>query len=195
MKPGILLLLFTSILASCKKDKAPSTISYTLVNKSVVLTDISSLAADINNDGTPDLSLYVQLVGNSSGDHMYLGVNPLNGARAITNPPDDDLFNNSGWVVAQPAGSKISGSLKTNEVWNPDFGVFAIKHVGNTSTTYEGAWGNETEQIMAVRLSVNTKIFYGWARLKYTRSENKLTLVDQAFNRAVEKEIGAGEGR
>jgi hypothetical protein len=183
--------------SSCKKSQGDSAVQadmqYTLENSTVLSSDTSPLVADINNDGVPDYTFIFALTTNSAGSHLNIVTNSVNGASTITSTPDNTLYSNAGWVYAHKAGYRIDGSIGQGQQWNTTYGLLAIKHTTTSGTTYEGSWGDETEQMMALKLDLNGKTYFGWARLKYNRSQNMLTLVDYAYNRIPGLEVTAGQ--
>lgn len=196
----ILLLAFASVLTlSCKKNKPVDPlpfqdISYELINRSVKASDVVPLTLDVNKDGTVDYSFFVELYANFAGDHLYAGVNPIGLNSTRTGDPDDDRFLNMAVTYASATGTQVNESLKANEYWNSDFGFLAVRNRPvSGADTHEGMWGDGQEHFLPIRLSIQGKYHYGWARLIFNKQTEFLTLVDCAWNKTPEAGIKAGE--
>jgi hypothetical protein len=195
MRYRVILLILVAFSLSCKKklQEEEADMFYTLSNETILSSNSSSpLIADVNNDGVPDYGFSFASVTNSSGTHLYALESSYNGSTALTGATDN-AYSGSGSVSNYKSGDKIDGSLRQGEQWKADFGVLAARHTNGTNITYDGNWANETEQMMSIKLDANGHIYFGWIRLKYSKTEQKITLVDFAYNRLPERPVTAGQ--
>jgi hypothetical protein len=193
----LVLFISASTILSCKKSKTvtPKTdIVYKSVNKTVKSSDTRALGVDINDDGVVDYSFFVQLTATSTGDHLYVGTNPLGENTTKMSAPDDERFLNMGDLQAVPTGIVINKNLLPVKSWSSDFAYLAVRNTDTTGpNTYEGSWGDAGEHLMPLQLNINGLTNYGWARLRFNKTSEELTFVDCAWNRNPGQEIKAGE--
>jgi hypothetical protein len=199
MKPNYCIFTLISVITlfSCKKPNPtiPATdIVHKVVNRAVKASDPNPMAVDINDDGTIDYSYFAQLMANSAGDHLYIGVNPIGENLTKMGPPDDDRFLNMGDASALSSGNNINDDLLPSKLWSADFAFLAVRNTSmQNNITYEGAWGDGNGYFMPLRLYVKDKTFYGWAHLKFNKTTEQLILIEYAWNRNAGQELKAGQ--
>jgi hypothetical protein len=180
------------LLSTCKKAtkdpvpellSAPTTVVYTADGRSVKASDINPIALDINADGSIDFTVFVQLMANSEGDHLYAGINPIGTNLIKSGPADDEHFQNMGFLVVELKNTLINSTLSSNQQWTMDHSTLAIRHTKMDNTIwYEGGWNDGLQQLVAIQHCDEGKFYFGWLRLQFNRSNETVTLIDYAYN-------------
>ncbi len=190
------LMIYSVVFTSCKKDNSlPETknIAYTLDGRTVKLGDPLPIAIDINTDGKVDYTIFVELTANSSGDHLYAGINPIDINLIKSGPADDNRYLNMGFLISESPNATISEGLQSNERWTADFGTLVIRHTNSDSSVwYEGAWKDNTPNIVGIQHVKDGKKYFGWLRIKFDKSTEVVTLIDYAYEKTESVSIKAG---
>jgi hypothetical protein len=191
-----LVLLLTTLGTSCRDEEPalPKNIIYAPDGRSVMAGEPDPIFLDMNGDGTVDFTVFVELTANTSGDHLYAGINPIGPHLIKSGPPEDDRFLNMGFLVAEVPGTTIDESLGPEERWSGDHGTLVIRHTPTTGAVwYEGDWSPDSAQIVGIQLMIGGEAHYGWLRLRFDKSTERLTLVDHAHVETAELPLKAGE--
>lgn len=194
-----LVVCISLITTSCKKNENPSAapkpdIVHQIVNKTVKAADPNPLTIDVNGDGLIDYSYFAQYLANSSGVHLYVGVNPIGDNSTKMSPPNDEHFQNMGDAASIAKGLEINNNMLPSRLWSGDFAYLAIRHdyYPINKKAYEGDWSDEVNRYMPLKLNIKGSVHYGWAKLQFNRNSEELMLVDIAWNRNADQEIKAG---
>ncbi len=168
-------------------------IHYTRDGRSVHASDVSPMTVDLNNDGYPEFTVFLQLTAMGGGDRLYAGVNPIGVSQLKSSPPDEDQFLNMGFIIPHAEGTMIDGSLGDAEAWTDEHAILAIRHTPPTGDDWhEGAWADGTEKIVAIRHFLGDDTHLGWLRLRFDKATETLTLVDFAFTKSAGMKLKAG---
>lgn len=187
-------------LISCRKSPDPvvspkADIVHKTVDRTVKASDTAPMAIDINDDGIVDFSYFAQYLANSTGVHLYIGINPIGNNAVKMSEPNDNHFQNMGDAAAVSGGAKINNTLLPSKLWGSDFAYLAIRHdyYPIAEKAYEGAWGDGTMHYMPLKLEAKGNVYYGWANLSFDKKTEELRLTDFAWNKVAGQEIGAGD--
>ena len=199
MKPyhTIPLIFFTLFFYSCKKEKKANVnpnITYRVIDQTVKAADVDPIKLDINQDGTVDYIFFAVYSVNDQGVNLNVGANPIDGNLAKMSRPDDTKFQNMGSLAAQNMGTTIDQTLAENQIWSDDAAYLTIRtESAQGHKSYLGNWAHETPVFMALQIRSNGQVFFGWAKLKFNRNTEILTLIDCAYHRTPGTKIKAGE--
>lgn len=198
MKKVIFLNLILLISFSCKKKEDPpeptKDIFYKADGRKVKQSDPYPIALDVNEDGIVDFTIFVELTANASGDHLYVGINPIGIHLIKSGPADDDRYLSMGFVIAENTGAVIQQQIPSSQRWTADHSTLAIRHTNNDATVwYEGEWGNGIPKIAAIQLVKNGKSNFGWLRMSFDKTTEEMTLIDYAYEKTEGQSIKAGD--
>lgn len=196
--------LFTScclFLASCEENENDPEITVPKNIKSAVdldfavrLGDPYPIALDLNEDNLVDFSLFMELTANSSGDHLYVGINPIGANQIISSPEDDAHFLNMGFVQSFETNKKIHAQTTTGLEWTVNFSSLVIRHTSNNQPDWhEGNWKNNQLNYAPIRLYKDNAYLYGWIGIKFDTETETLYVSSFAYNQTPDQEILAGE--
>lgn len=181
---------------SCKKDKTLGSnplMRYHVANQTVKAADIDPLMLDADKDGKIDYIFFAIYAADDDGVHLNVGTNPIGNNKAKMTAPDDTKFQNMGAVFEQENGLTIDQRLFGNQLWSNDFAYLTIRTENQQGVKrYTGVWSDGKMHIMALQLSINGQSHFGWARLKFDRTSEILTLVDFAYHLNPDVAVKAG---
>lgn len=194
LAPGFLML--SILISACQDDNDPGIIENTIIYKTDGRTtqdDIPGpIALDINENGIVDFVLFTELTANSTGDRLYAGINPIGPNLMKTGPAINDNFLSMGFIVAEDLGATIDESLLDNERWFTDHAALVIRNTPTTGAIfYEGNWA-EGDQMVGIQFFEGQSMYFGWLRIGFDKTTEKLTLVDFAYESVANKSIIAG---
>ncbi|MCZ8355614.1 MAG: hypothetical protein O9340_12820 [Cyclobacteriaceae bacterium] len=196
-----LIIFSVLILISCedRENEADIKIPKNIKSKinldfSVQLGDPYPIALDLNEDNIVDYSLFLELTANSSGDHLYAGINPIGAHQIISSPEDDDQFLNMGFVQGFGNNRKIHSQTDTGFEWTGNFSTLVIRHKSNNQADWhEGNWKNNQLNYAPIRLFINNAYLYGWIGIRFDIETERLYVSSFAYNQNLNQEILAGE--
>src|SRR5690606_785303 len=144
--------------------------------------------------GSVDYTIFVELTANGQGDHLYVGINPININAVKSGPPNDDHFLNMGFAPAEVPDDVIHHDLTGDVQWTADHSILLIRHTSNDNTVwYEGDWKSGEQVLIAIRHMAGDATHYGWLNLQFNKETEYITLVDYAYNLEAGKSIRAGQ--
>jgi hypothetical protein len=190
-----------SILISCEDNentvdvKIPKNIKSAVnLDFAVQLGDPYPIALDLNEDNVVDYSLFLELTANSSGDHLYVGINPIGAHQIISTPEDDNQFLNMGFVQSFENNRKIHSQTDAGYEWTGNFSTLAIRHTSyNQPNWHEGHWKNNQLNFAPIRLYKDNAYLYGWIGIRFDKETETLYVSSFAYNQNPAQEILAGE--
>jgi hypothetical protein len=145
-----------------------------------------SYLLDLNKDGTNDFSLDVisvmafsQYPCNTPRYSHYVRVAPLNPNLTASSKLalNEIISENNLW-------SSYSQTLRSV--------LIKCNERGMAVYSYYGDWTDQTDGFLALKITVNNQVYYGWARLSVTATS--FVLKDYAYNSLPNQTILAGEG-
>lgn len=193
----LFMLLF--VVAGCKKSPAENPPSqkafiYSQDERNLVYGDTAPLSIDMDRDGKADFVLFIELVADLQGDHMYFGINPLRENKVLSGPPDNSRYLNMGFAVAKNIHEPLSNTPLSGLKWTTDHSIFGIRH-NNTGNTifYEGGWYSEVPKYAGILFSKGNKNYLGWIMVKVNLQAMRVSLIDYALEKNGQAEILIGE--
>jgi hypothetical protein len=160
----------------------------------VQLGDPFPIALDLNEDNVVDFSLFLELTANSSGDHLYVGINPIGANQIISTPENDNQFLNMGFVQGFENNRKIHSQTDAGYEWMGNFSTLVIRHTSNNQPNWhEGNWKNNQLNYAPIRLFKDNAYLYGWIGIRFDIATETLYVSSFAYNQNPEQEILAGE--
>lgn len=181
----LMLLLCGSCSADLESDTVPLRKEQEVVHKtdgrSVKLGNTLPIALDMNEDGYVDFTVFIELMANAGGDHLFFGVNPIGPNLIKSGPHVDHNFLNMGYLVAEAPKTTITTTLSENQQWTNEHSALLVKRMAdNCQTSYEGAWINGS-QVVAIQLFQGEQHHLGWLRISINKETNEATLVEYAY--------------
>jgi hypothetical protein len=172
----------------------PEKIFYSTDGRRVFVGDLDPIALDLTRDGTVDYTIFAVLTADASGDHLYVGINPIGANLIKSGLPDDSHFMNMGFLEKEDHESTINSELAGGQIWTSEHNMLVLRHTyANATKAYEGNWQNESEAIVAIQYVRNQVHYYGWLKLQFDKATEYITLIDYAFNQGAGKSIKSGQ--
>lgn len=185
----LMLLLCGSCSQDLENDTIPETQEQEVVHKTdgrtVRLGNTLPIALDMNEDGQVDFTVFIELMANSEGDHLFFGINPIGPNLIKSGPHIDHNFLNMGFLVAEESNAVISPTLEENQQWTIEHSALLVKRIyDNCQTVYEGEWVNGA-QVVGVQLFKDQLYYMGWLKISLNKEGNEATLVEYAYQTVV----------
>lgn len=178
-------------------DRQNAAVSYKVLNTSVDFLQYNHpLELDLNQDSQIDYVLTSVLLEENDKPYLYLFINRksphLNRFIVKSNP---ELTNGGFWAAPLEKGTKIGASVNTGNQWSPDLsrGCFINSSNNGTTSVFDGEWIGKKDKYLGLKFLVNGAYHYGWLRLSHTPGEERIEVLDYAYNKEAGKEIMAGE--
>ena len=198
--------LMACAITACKKSSTEEIIdensevskfSYKALNTTIdSLQYHNPLQLDLNNDQQIDFILTSVLLEENNRPYLYLVVNrkspQLN--RIMVNV-STELVNNGYWAVPFDKDANIGQEEGTQNKWNPDLSKGYLIRVSDNgiNKTFAGEWIGKKDKYLGLKFLIGNAYHYGWLRISHTEGEEKLAIIDFAYNREAEKAIKAGQ--
>ncbi|MBP0905049.1 hypothetical protein ACFSKN_09745 [Mariniflexile gromovii] len=149
---------------------------------------------DINNDQILDFLTFSALTSDQNGDHLYFGIKPIDSNMIKSGLPNDNYYLNLGLIVGEEYKKTINNEVANNQTWTSSRNFLVIKHTENNGNSWcEGSLKNENEIYIGVKHVVNQKEHYGWLKLQFNRTLERVTLIEYAYNLDNNTPIKAGQ--
>ena len=112
---------------ACHKDKdndeptpEPKTITHIVDGRSVKYGDAYPIMLDVNEDESVDFIIFVELTAGATGDHLYVGINPIGTHFVKSGPPDYSRYLNMGFAIKEDENGIISEQLEQDQYWTSE---------------------------------------------------------------------------
>jgi len=198
--------LMACAITACKKSSTEEIIdensevskfSYKALNTTIdSLQYHNPLQLDLNNDQQIDFILTSVLLEENNRPYLYLVVNrkspQLN--RIMVNV-STELVNNGYWAVPFDKDANIGQEEGTQNKWNPDLSKGYLIRVSDNgiNKTFAGEWIGKKDKYLGLKFLIGNAYHYGWLRISHTEGEEKLAIIDYAYNREAGKALKAGQ--
>ncbi len=198
--------LIVCAITACKKSSTEeiidessevSKLSYKALNTTIdSLQYHNPLQLDLNNDQQIDFILTSVLLEENNRPYLYLVVNRKSPQlNKIMVNISTELINNGYWAVPFDKDSNIGQEEGTQNKWNPDLSKGYLIRVSDNgiNKTFAGEWIGKTDKYLGLKFLIGNAYHYGWLRINHTEGEEKLAIIDYAYNREAGKAIKAGQ--
>ncbi|MBI5371011.1 MAG: hypothetical protein HZA79_03175 [Sphingobacteriales bacterium] len=156
--------------------------------------DTSPLVIDMNKDGQGDFVLFIELVADAQGDHMYFGINPLGENKVLSGPPDNSKYLNMGFAVAKNIQEPLDTTPPGGLLWTGDHSILGLRHNNADNTIFnEGGWYGEVPRYAGIILRKGNRNCLGWIRIKVNLQAMRISLIDYALEKNGQPQILTGE--
>ncbi len=199
-------ILVVCAITACKKssteeivDKSSevSKLSYKALNTTIdSLQYHNPLQLDLNNDQQIDFILTSLLLEENDRPYLYLVVNRKSPQlNKIMVNISTELVNNGYWAVPFDKDANISQEEGTQNKWNTDLSKGYLIRVSDNgiNKTFAGEWIGKKDKYLGLKFLIGNVYHYGWLRISHTEGEEKLAIIDYAYNREAGKAIKAGQ--
>ena len=183
----LLLFVFASLLfGACSKDleqrvESEKKVYYKSLNDAQ-LDYNHDLKLDLNNDGKEDFNFFVS--DDFERKKLEFRVRTLNGSLLI------------GADLAPRVFEKEEAlEIETNSkyTWTPNNAYIAYRIYTDESTAvWEGAWMNQVNKFMAVKIKSGNLYYTGWIRISIGGLQPKLIIHDYGYSKIADLAIKAG---
>lgn len=85
--------------------------------------------------------------------------------------------------------------MSAGNQWSPDLSSGCFINVSDNGSTrvFDGEWLGKKNKYLGLKFLINGKYHYGWLRISHTGGEDRIAILDYAYNKEAEKDILAGE--
>jgi hypothetical protein len=164
-------------------SQADAQVVYTDINPdSTVALDGNFYNLDLNNDGTADFAINVNIGTSLSYTSQQISVSPI-GTNAVAGSSVGAYI----YPFAMNSGDTVKPSLQFNLTPNQSMASYF-----GPSTSY-GNWMNVTDKYLGLKFSIGPAVHYGWARLDVTATADQFIIKDYAYNTIANAYILAGQ--
>jgi hypothetical protein len=205
MKRSLFCLLGALLLWACKgtpedeiTERPTNTkLSYKALNVSIDFLQYNHpFELDLNSDSQIDYVLSSVLLEENDLPYLYLFINrktPHLNRFVVKNAPE--LVNGGFWAVPLEKNAGIGSNMAAGNQWSPDLssGCFISSSSSGTTTNFAGEWIGKKDKYLGLKFLINGAYHYGWLRVSHTSGEDKIAILDYAYNKEAGKEIIAGE--
>jgi len=200
--PFLIVCLFTACKKSTTQESPDENIEGSKFSYKALNTTIDSLQyhhpleLDLNNDQQIDFILTSVLLEENDRPYLYLVINrkspQLNKIMVNTST---ELVNAGYWAVPFEKYVNIGPTESAENQWAPDLTkAFLINVSDNGITkTFDGRWIGKKDKYLGLKFLIGNVYHYGWLRISHTEGEEKLAIIDYAYNREAGKAIKAGQ--
>ena len=191
----ILLFLATACKKSTTENPTPrKEFMYVQDERNLSYGDTSPLLIDMNKDGQGDFVLFIELVADAQGDHMYFGINPLGENKVLSGPPDNSKYLNMGFAVAKNIPEPLGTNPQGGHIWTTDHSILGLRHNKADNTIYnEGEWYGEVPRYAGIIVRKYNRTYLGWMRIKVNLLTMRITSIDYALEKSGQSQILTGE--
>ena len=183
----LLLFVFASLLfGACSKDleqsgESEKKVYYKSLNEAQ-LDYNNDLHLDLNNDGKEDFNFFVS--DDIVRKKLEFRVRTLNGSLLVGAGLAPKVFEKEE-VLQIETNSKYT--------WTPNNAYLAYRIYTDESTTvWEGAWMNQVNKFMAVKIKSGNLYYTGWIRISIGGLQPKLIIHDYGYSKIADSAIKAG---
>jgi len=166
-------------------------IVYTDVNPDVMLSD-SSYMIDLNQDAVGDFNvIHIAYSYGSTSFLNLIGLQALNNNEVLGDTIVSSTYSD---ISFYPAMLDANDDIEENgQIWfNSSYGMMYYNGVYGSYNFKGGDWQNATDKYLGLRISINGKWHYGWARLDITSNGTAFIIKDYAYESSPETQIWAG---
>jgi len=198
--------LMACAITACKKSSTEeiiddssevSKLSYKALNTTIdSLQYHNPLQLDLNNDQQIDFILTSVLLEENNRPYLYLVVNrkspQLNKIMVNTS---SELVDAGYWAVPFEKNVNIGPTESAENQWTPDLSKAFLINVSDNgiNKTFAGEWIGKKDKYLGLKFLIGNAYHYGWLRISHTEGEEKLAIIDYAYNREAGKAIKAGQ--
>ena len=198
--------LMACAITACKKSSTEeiiddssevSKLSYKALNTTIdSLQYHNPLQLDLNNDQQIDFILTSVLLEENNRPYLYLVVNrkspQLNKIMVNTS---SELVDAGYWAVPFEKNVNIGPTESAENQWTPDLSKAFLINVSDNgiNKTFAGEWIGKKDKYLGLKFLIGNVYHYGWLRISHTEGEEKLAIIDYAYNREAGKAIKAGQ--
>ncbi len=143
---------------------------------------------DLNNDLTNDFRITITTGGGGPGSTFtYIKATPLNSNSVV-------FSQNFGASAKLASAMSASSNIGAGNQWANGNAIYLGDYTKvGTFTTSNGAWGNQSDKYLGLKLKVGANTYYGWIRMDVGNKYGSFTVKDYAYENTNNTTIKAGD--